>query len=1051
MRMNAQSHMPIESGLFDRIIDCLLAERLREVGDGSMRVDARPIDPEEAHEQFAQHLQSVLVQGLRKIDGQDRLQRQLAVCNELVDLLNERAGGGLEGARVSPQARRLLAVLDRESEAAGFARDRPDTPLSVGCLLTGTRLDPSLVTQLRKEILSADRVDILCSFIKWSGIRILADELRLFTGRSRARLRVITTSYMGATDLKAVDFLQSLPRTELKVSYDTHRTRLHAKAYTFHRNTRFGTAYIGSANLSHAALTDGLEWNVKISQYEQPHQWEKITATFETYWNEGEFQSYEASQRTRLQQALRSERQSDRPDETNYHFDLRPYAFQQEILERIQAEREVQGRNRHLIVAATGTGKTMIAAFDFRAWSAWQQAQGRPPRLLFVAHREEILRQSLGAFRGVLRDQNFGDLMVGGRRPDQLDQLFVSIQTYNSQNLAGLVESGHYDYVVIDEFHHAAAESYQRLLGHITPQCLLGLTATPERADGLDILQHFDGHITAEIRLPDAINRKLLSPFQYFCVTDSENLDDLTWQRGGYRISELENVFTGNDIRAQLIVDKATEILRDVRQARGLAFCVSVKHAEYMARRFSEAGIPAACLTGNSPDDVRQTVQRRLLDREINILCVVDLYNEGVDIPEVDTVLFLRPTESLTVYLQQLGRGLRLVEGKDCLTVIDFVGRAHQNYRFDARFRSLLTDRGRKLDAEAKEGFPHLPAGCCIQMERKAREYILENIRQNLRLAAPQMVRRIATFQADTGHSPSLKHFLDYYELGLDDIYRRSSWSRLCVRAGLRSDFGEPDEGILRKGLRRLQHIDDPAQIRFLQGLLTGSSQIHVSDTLQHRRMLMAHFSLWGADCVPSDLAETLDRIARNPTLRDELLELLALRLDAVGSVPPPLELPFPCPLAMHCCYTRDEILAALGHWTLANQPSMREGVLHLPEVHADAFLVTLSKAEREYSPTTMYEDYAISDTLFHWQSQSTTSADSPTGRRYIEHQQRDHTILLFVRENKKRNGLSCPYHFLGPAKHVSHEGSRPISIVWRLDHPMPARLLRRTARMATA
>ncbi|MFP4106944.1 MAG: DEAD/DEAH box helicase family protein, partial [Phycisphaerae bacterium] len=399
------------------MIDRLLAERLRQADAEGLRVDRAQIDPAEAHERLAEHLHRVLIQGLGQLEGErgsQRLHNQLAVCNELIQMLNRRAGGGLEGMAVSPGAQRLLAVLDRETEAGGFGRERPDTPLSMGCLLTGTRMDPSLVTQLRKELLSSDRLDILCSFIKWSGIRMLAEQLRMFTGRPNTRLRVITTSYMGATDVKAVDFITSLPHTELKVSYDTHRTRLHAKAYMFHRNTGFGTAYVGSANLSHAALTEGLEWNVKISQYEQPHQWEKVTATFETYWNDGEFQSYDPDQRPRLERALRDERLTGRDGPPAVNFDLRPYTFQQEILDRIQAERQIQDRKRHLIVAATGTGKTMVAAFDFRQWWSWRRQQGldRPPRLLFVAHREEILRQSLATFRGVLRDQNFGDLMV---------------------------------------------------------------------------------------------------------------------------------------------------------------------------------------------------------------------------------------------------------------------------------------------------------------------------------------------------------------------------------------------------------------------------------------------------------------------------------------------------------------------------------------------------------------------------------------------------------------------------------------------------------------
>lgn len=909
------------------------------------------------------------------------------------------------------------------------------------------------MSQLQREILSADQIDILCSFIKWSGIRILVDPLRLFVARNGTRLRVITTSYMGATDVKAVEFLQNLPNAELKVSYDTHRTRLHAKAYLFHRRTRFGTAYIGSANLSHAALTEGLEWNVKVSEYEQPHPWEKVTATFETYWNDAEFETYGPADRGRLEQALQSERRGDSAGQIVCVFDLQPYPFQKEILDRIQAEREVQGRRRHLIVAATGTGKTIIAAFDFRRWRDAQIAGGlgREPRLLFVAHREEILRQSLATFRGVLRDQNYGGLLVGGQRPPSLDQLFISIQSYNSQGLADRLAAEHYDYAVIDEFHHAAAPSYQDLLSHIQPKCLLGLTATPERADSLDVLSFFGGHITAEIRLPDAVSRKLLSPFQYFCITDSVDPDGLQWQRGGYRVSDLQKVYTGNDLRARLVIEKVQETLLDGRQARGLGFCVSMAHAEYMAGKFSEAGIPAAALTAESPDETRLAVQGRLRRREINFVFVVDLYNEGVDIPEVDTVLFLRPTESLTVYLQQLGRGLRLTDDKECLTVLDFVGRPHRNFRFDMRFRALLSDRSRRLDEEIEQGFPHLPAGCSIQMERVARQYVLDNIRQNLRLARPQMVQRIAQFSSDTGQELTLANFLSFYDLEPDGIYRRATWSRLCAEARVRPDFHDPDERQLTRGLRRVEHINDPVGIARLRELVGAAAPPGDLSETDRRRLLMLHLSLWDSDDLPSSLQAGLDRLRANPAMSQDLLDLLEIRLDSIQSVSPPLDLPFCCPLHLHSLYTRDEILAALGHWTLDDRPAMREGVLHLPKIRADVFLVTLNKAEKEYSPTTMYDDYAINDTLFHWQSQSTTSATSPTGRRYIEQERLGQTVLLFVRADKRTNGLACPYHFLGPATYVTHDGSRPMNITWRLRHPMAAHLLRTTRRLATA
>lgn len=1049
----------MQAGIYEQIVNLLLKRKMKEMPD---RVKVDPLDPGDSHDYLAQYVYRVLAQGLAQIRpahglksdvdrSASKLQRQIEVCNQIITALQTAGVEGLEETNVSPDAERLLAILSESSTITSWPT-RPDTPLAIGALLTGTRQDPSLVSQLQKEIISADRIDILCSFIKWSGIRILEPALRMFTGRTDTALRIITTSYMGATDLKAIRLLAALPNTEIKVSYDTHRTRLHAKAYLLHRKTGFSSAYVGSANISQAALTDGLEWNVKISQYEQPFQWKKIVATFETYWNDTEFETCSTQEdEKRLQKALTEENRTIQSDQFILpNFDLHPYPFQREILDRIAAERQLQERKKHLIVAATGTGKTMVAAFDFKAWRQWRSEKGltHKPRFLFVAHREEILRQSLYVFRTVLRDQNFGDLMVGGHRPDQIEQLFISIQTYNSQNLSELVSAEHYEYVVIDEFHHAAAPSYQNLLSHMNPDSLLGLTATPERTDGLDVRRYFDDHITAEIRLPDAINRKLLCPFQYFGISDSVDYSGLRWQRGGYNLSDLENVLTGNDVRANLIIDKTVETVLDVQSVRGLGFCVSKAHAEYMAMKFSRAGIPADFLTADSSRDHRQTVQRRLCDREINFIFVVDLYSEGVDIPEIDAVLFLRPTESLTVFLQQLGRGLRLSEDKDCLTVLDFVGQSHRKYRFDMRLRALLTNRHRHIRDEFKDGFPHLPAGCSIQFEKQASQYVLENIKQSLIQSKPRIVRNIASFTADTGRPLKLNNFLEYHQLDLDDIYRRASWARLCAEAGVRAGFTEPDETVLTKGLRRLHHVNDVHQIDLLINILKNN--LHESDLceLDQKRLLMFHFSLWGTDHFPKTLDDGLRKLGQNPNLESELMVLLKLRRESLVCVPLVQTLPFECPLQLHAEYTRDEILAALGYFTLERQPAMREGVLHMPNLKTDAFFVTLNKAEKQYSPTTMYEDYAISDTLFHWQSQSTTSAKSPTGQRYIHHRKNSHAILLFVREDKSCNNLAEPYHFLGMADYVSHTGSRPMSITWRLHRPIPAYLMRQTSRL---
>ena len=1036
MATDRGDELGVSVGLYDHLVSLALQNKLISVSDSRL-TELEYLDPVDAHAAIAQYLERLLAASLSTLRGKDTADRQRRLVDRVIEaLVTELGDDWSDRFNLTSPLRRLLAV---HAEPRDTAASRPDTPLARSALLTGTRLDPSLASQLSKEFAAADRVDILCSFIKWSGIRLLMDALRELTATPHPdgpRLRVISTSYMGATDAKAIEALRDLPNTEVKVSYDTERTRLHAKAYLVHRATGFGSAYIGSANVSRAALSEGLEWTSKISQYELPHLWQKIVATFDSYWNDDEFEHFDGDAAPRLREAISRERTRGTVEMGELPtFDLRPYPFQEEILDAMAAEREVQNKHRHLVVAATGTGKTMIAAFDYKRW-----AGSRKPSLLFIAHREEILRQALGTYRAVLRDQNFGDLLVGGTSPDQREHLFCSIQSYNSQGLHEL-PSDRFDYIVVDEFHHAAAPSYRRLLDTAHPKVLLGLTATPERADGLDVLTPFGGEPTAEVRLPDAISRRLLCPFQYFGVADSVDLDGLTWQRGGYRIEDLDAVYTGNDVRAGLVLDKVHETLLDPLHARGLGFCVSVAHANFMARFFTKHGIPAIALSAETSAEERRAAKDRLVRREINFIFVVDLYNEGVDIPEVDTVLFLRPTESLTVYLQQLGRGLRLHDDKDCLTVLDFIGAQHRQFRFASRFRALSTDPTGRLEREIESDFPHLPAGCFIKLERVAQQRVLENVRQSLTLRRPQMVGDIRVFGAFRGRPPTIAEALDDLSTTLDELLKRGLWSRLLSDAGLADAPVGDDEDRLAKGIRRLIHIDDPQQLRFLLAHLDGQTPL---DPLAERRRAMLHITLWGADGISISPDEADARLRANPSALADLRAVLDYRLHHTRTRPTDLLPHLAGPLALHAEYTRDEALIGLGHWDLDRRPDFREGVLHIPERKIDAFFVTLHKTEEAYSPTTMYEDYAISEQLFHWQSQSTTSADSPTGQRYIRHREQGYTPLLFVRERKSLpGGLASPYAFLGPADYVSHDGNRPVSIVWRLRTPMPTRLAR--------
>lgn len=478
----------LHDGLYEQVINKALDA---ELANADKLSETAPIDAAEASKVLAKYVAEVVERGLENLkDNGGDLNAQVALTNQIITTIQaETKEAGFGVLSVAERAEQLLTLFDKQNSIWAVDEKakvvRPETSLAQSSLFTGAVHEPQMYTELKKEIVSCNRIDMLVSFIKWSGLRLIMDELTTFT-QNDGTLRIITTSYMGATDVKAIEELRKLPNTQIKVSYDTKRTRLHAKTYVFYRNTGFTTAYVGSSNLSNAAISSGLEWNVKVTRKDLPETIDKIAATFESYWNSIEFEYYSEDQKERLARALQAEKYFDSNNDELYTMDIQPYSYQQEILDKLDAERTVRGYTRNLVVAATGTGKTVISALDYNRFR--KQNPGKPCRLLFVAHREEILKQSMYTFRAVLKDANFGEMFVGSYRPDGIDNLFISIQTFNSQDFTKKTTPDFYDYIVVDEFHHAAAPTYQKLLEYYQPKILLGLTATPERMDGKSVL-----------------------------------------------------------------------------------------------------------------------------------------------------------------------------------------------------------------------------------------------------------------------------------------------------------------------------------------------------------------------------------------------------------------------------------------------------------------------------------------------------------------------------------------------------------------------------------
>lgn len=1027
------------------IYACLIDEGIREVlvNHPELRSVLGKLDPEEQPARYAAFLGKVVEQALREEKDADT---RLAIYNRLIEIIAAGSDKSHLGKhRIAPSEESvLLEVTPPHYNKSDIPR--PHTSIVESSLFTGSPSDPQLVHELCREMRSADGVDILISFIKWSGLRLLMDAFLDLRDRD-VPVRLITTSYMGASDPPAIRWLAALPNVTVRVSYDVERTRLHAKAYHFMRKSGFSTAYIGSANMSHSAITSGLEWNLKITAQDMGHILEKFTAEFETYWHSREFVWFDPKDPEPLTKAIARARNTGNQIYTPF-FDLRPHPFQERILDALERERNVHGRMRNLVIAATGTGKTVISGFDYKRFFDANKGQAR---LLFLAHRQEILQQAIGTFRNILRNSNFGDLLVGKYEPERVDHLFCSIGMLSSRKLWEQVGNRFYDYIVIDEAHHGTADSYRPIFDHFSPTTLLGLTATPERMDGKSVAADFGNRFAAEIRLPEALAEKLLCPFHYFGVADPIALDDdKFWKNGKYDPSALEDVYTGSHIlarqRLDIIISTLNRYEADLTQVKGIGFCVTIRHAEFMARMFIQQGIPSAALVAGTASDQRISLLEEFKSGKITFLFTVDVFNEGLDVPEINTVLFLRPTESLTVFLQQLGRGLRHAPGKDCLTVLDFVGQAHRRYRIDSKLKALLPKHRFAIDQEVELDFPHLPPGCSIQFDRLSRQYVINNIKENLRNLAVQVPERLQTFTNETGEILTFTKFVRHHDYEPETLLVKDTWSGWKARARLCPQPEDPDIEQLRKALVRAAFIDGPKEISLLRNIVKRlqKSDVDSAVSISGDWAVSAHFRLWGDSgkgLQVDSIEDSFARIARNQTILSDLEEVLdwcSEQTQVDGRMP---DLPYPTPLELHARYSIRDIQAAFGKATLSSSGQRGVGVLHFKAIKTYALLVTFQKTEREFSPSTMYADYPISRELMHWESQSNTAQRSEAGQNLIHHQDRGYNILLFARDLKKRNGCAVPFTFLGPAEIVSYESERPIRMIWRLKYPMPVQM----------
>lgn len=1034
----------ISTGVYEQIINRLFLLKLNKVDAERFYIGKKLISKDDAVHILSKYLQHLIEVAFISTPEDQDVDKYIEFVNSVIRTLGKEFNvDDTDLDLVDAQKSILTAVIDRTNcEYPDIEKHlraiTPVTSLSRSALFFGGRGPADMESELNKEILCADEICWVVSFIKTSGLNLLWNSLKKFTSEGKC-LRIITTTYTGATDYDAIARLATLPNTEIKISYDGTQDRLHAKSYIFIRNSGFHTAYIGSSNLSSYALKDGKEWNFKATQFELPQVIENVRNSFESYWCDDTFECFVPGvSDERLKKALGIDWETPLLDFSALDL-MRVKDYQQEILEKLDVERNVHGHFRNLVVAATGTGKTVIAAFDFKRYR-----EAHPDcHFLFIAHRQEILHQAMQTFRIVLDDPNFGSIWDGNNEPSNYQHVFASKDTLRNRVDTLQLRADYYDYMVVDEVHHIVAPTYVKLMTCFKPQILLGLTATPERTNEQeDITVFFDGHISAEIRLPAALNAGLLAPFYYYGIPDNVNLSEVKWSGHGYDIAELSRIYTQNDYRTGLILRKMQEYIgnNQLHKVRALCFCVDKNHAKFMNAKFTLAGLKTDVLTSDDDDRHRNIVKKRLQAGTINYLFVVDLFNEGVDIPEIDTILFLRPTESATVFLQQFGRGLRLHKDKDHLTVLDFVGHSRAEFSYKERFEALIGRHSQNIKDEIEGGFANAPFGCKIILEEKAKEEIIANIEGYLRsLNKGRIMKEIAAYYKLAKDAFSLKGFLTYSHVPFHKVYGSMTWGELCQLAGVCKDVSVHAAQIKYAVKKKWLATDS---FSYFKQLLRFADSGFKCDTtkfteLEQRYAVMLYYDLYDKAGSYISIAQMFNDLASDALFVQEFKEVVEYLKDKCVAPEKEDNSVYKNwnPLRLHGVYTKAQIQAALGLSTLARKSPSREGVERLKDIKLEAMYVDIIK-KREEGSMTAYKDYAQNREFFHWETQNRVSEGSREAEAY---RNGENNMLLFVRQQVEHPDFGCRmgFTYLGQVTMNSIEGSKPMQIVWHLNTPM--------------
>lgn len=915
----------------------------------------------------------------------------------------------------------------------------------------------NFLLELKKAFKDCKSFYFSIAFINFSGLQLILEELKNAQDRG-IKGSVLTSTYLNFTQVSALKKLKSFENIDLKIFITDKMMRgFHTKVYIFEYEETY-KIYIGSSNLTQSALKSNEEWNVRIIAKKDAAFAVDVMNAYNKLFDEScnvndQFMDdYEAVLKTL--KGLDNNKINEKV--LLKHKKIKANSMQLKALENLHRLRE-HGGNRSLVIAATGTGKTYMSAFDVKAF--------KPKKMLFVVHREDILRKAMSDYQKVMPDKKFG-LFTGTTKDTTKDYIFATIQSmsahYNQFN------EDEFDYIIIDEAHHSASQTYKKLINYFKPKFLLGMTATPERTEGIDIFETFDNNIALEVRLNEALEKDLVVPFHYFGITDIDLIDYTKIDMND--IGKIAKILEINE-RVDFIIEKMNFYGFDGEKRRCVGFCANVEHAKYMAREFNNKGIKSIALTSNDSVDKRQEETAKLESEEygLEVIFTVDLFNEGVDIPSINLVLMLRPTQSSIIFIQQLGRGLRKYDGKEFLTVLDFIGNYNRSFQIAIALNGDTYYDKQSLKLSLKTDFSSIPGCTNIQMDQIAKERILEQIDKENFNAMKYLKEEYTEFKK-INNGKTVNFLTDYlrYEGAINPIkFIKSVSSKTYLGFLDRVEKGFEDSKLLKdekfkfvlKDITAKLPLKRPFEFIILRYLIANgraTKQEFKNDIEKYIEFIDKETLLYTLECLKGDyyskkesnfnfikevgdkyiLADEVKEVIQNKSFKlyiDDCINYGLLKYEREFGKEN-YGMPF---LKLYSQYTRDDVVRMSN----AKMKFGGYGMGGLKTNGNDWYMFVGLEKEGNSQESINHENEFIGRDKFVWQSRNTTSIESEAGQKLINNVKENINMHLFIRKYREIDGAIEPYIYVGMSDTIYYEGEKPITVHLKLRNELPIKI----------